>query len=324
MRRFIFKCALLLVLVTGLILLVNALYVRTNYWKSDSDMNKFSDIPYNLELGNVGSSHTKVGIDWRVTPEVNAWNLALDEQRFFYDYAVLNKFIDHFAENAVILICLSYFEIDNFLSSSDHTRARYYRILSKEDMDTWSLKEYVFYKLVPVLSADDVKMTGLLFDKPVSHMNPYYYRNSYMEGDRLYEYCIKKHSGWTTRLRPTTPQEDYAENLAKVSEMIELCESHHLRPVLITTPITDVLNSIYDEKTPDFFATFHQFSADLRERYPDVPYFDYSHDEAFSGRHELFADGDHLNNAGAELFTKTLVADLQKEGFLPSHTKSSD
>lgn len=319
MRRFIFKCALLLVLVTGLVLLVNALYVRTNYWKSDSDMNKFSDIPYNLELGNIGSSHALYGIDWRVVPDLSAWNLALSGQQYFYDHAVLKQYIDHFAENAVMLICLSYFEIDNILASQG-SLARYYRILPRKDMDSWSLKEYVFYKLVPVLSANDVELLGIVFDKPVSRMNPYYNRNSYMEGDMLYDFCIKRHKEWTTG----QSSEYYEQNLAKVSEMIELCESHHLRPVLITTPITDVLNRIYDEKTPDFFATFHQFSADLRERYPDVPYFDYSHDEAFSGRHELFADGDHLNNAGAELFTKTLVADLQKEGLLPSHTKNSD
>ena len=247
-----------------------------------------------------------------VAPDVSAWNIALSAQPYFYDHAVLKQYIDHFAENAVMLICLSYFAIDSNNSNAyASVRSRYYRILPKDDLDSWSLKEYIFYKLIPFLSAGKNRIRTIC-DISTERMDPFFNRNSYMDGDELNDFCIKRHKEWTTG----QSSEYYEQNLAKVSEMIELCESHHLRPVLITTPITDVLNRIYDEKTPDFFTTFHQFSADLRERYPDVPYFDYSHDEAFSGRHELFYDGDHLNNAGAELFTKTLVADLRRAGLL--------
>ena len=171
------------------------------------------------------------------------------------------------------------------------------------------------YRLLPVLSAGNNKIK-IVHDIPPEQMSPYFNRDSYLDGDELYDICVKRYKKFTTRQRTSTPQEDYAENIEKVSAIIDLCHAHRLRPVLITTPITDVLNAIYDEKTPEFFTTFRRFSADLCERYPDVPYFDYSHDETFSARHELFTDGDHLNNAGAALFTKTLVADLRRAGIL--------
>ena len=314
MKRFFCKCGLLFIIAVVLVLVFNALYLRTNYWKSENNMNRFVDIPYNLELGNVGSSHTTYGIDWRAVPEIRAWNLALSSQPYFYDHAVLKNYIDHFSENAVVVICLSYFEIDRVPDYAPY-RARYYRILPKDDLDSWSRKEDIVYRLVPFLSAGN-NTIKIVHDIPPEQMSPYFNRGSYLEGNELYDYCVNKHESWTTHPRPTTPQEDYAQNLEQVSAIIELCHAHRLRPVLITTPITDVLNAIYDEKTPEFFTTFRQFSADLCERYPDVPYFDYSHDETFSARHELFTDGDHLNNAGASLFTKTLVADLRRTGIL--------
>lgn len=314
MRRFLCKCTLLIILSFGPVLLLNARYVRTNWWKSENHINAFEDIPYNLELGNIGSSHTKYGIDWRAVPEIRAWNLALSSQPYFYDHAVLKNYIDHFAENAVVVICLSYFEIDRVPDYAPY-RARYYRILPKDDLDSWSPKEDIVYRLLPVLSAGNNKIK-IVHDIPPEQMSPYFNRDSYLDGDELYDFCVKRYKEFTTRQRTSTPQEDYAENIEKVSAIIDLCHAHRLRPVLITTSITDVLNAIYDEETPEFFTTFRRFSDDLCERYPDVPYFDYSHDETFSARHELFADGDHLNNAGAALFTKTLVADLRRAGIL--------
>lgn len=276
-------------------------------------MDRFSDILYNLELGNVGSSHACYGIDWSNVPEIRAWNLALSAQPYFYDYAVLRKYIDHFADNAAIVICLSYREIDQVLDCTPY-RARYYRILSRNEMDFWSPKECIWYRLLPVLSAGQNALR-IFNDFSPERLSPYFNRDTYLDGEELYNYCIKKHKEWTRCDDKITPK-GYTQNLDKVVEIIELCHAHRLRPVLITMPVTDVLNNIYKEKTPEFLTTFRQFSADLHERYPDVPYFDYSHDKIFSSHHEFFYDGDHLNNKGAALFTKTLVADLRLAGIL--------
>jgi lysophospholipase L1-like esterase len=39
----------------------------------------------------------------------------------------------------------------------------------------------------------------------------------------------------------------------------------------------------------------------------DVPFWDYSRNRMFSENPELFADRDHLNNRGAELFSKIVA-----------------
>ena len=308
MKRFCLKVLLLIIISGALLCLMNALYIRTNYWKSENHMNKFENISYDLSLGNVGSSHTCYGIKYNAVPEMSAWNLALSNQPYFYDYAVLKQYIDHFKENAVIVICISYFEITRRPDYSVY-RSRYYRILPRESMDFWSLKEYIVFKLLPILSAGICKIY-ILHDIPQEAVSPYYNRNIFLEGKKLEEYCIVKHKSWTSP-ELEKGEEGYRQNSAEVAAMIDLCYEHKLCPVLITTPITDILNNIYAQDE-GFFTTFERFTTGLCTKYPGLLYLDYSRDEEFSVHHEYFADGDHLNNIGAEKFTKRLVADLKK------------
>ena len=135
-----------------------------------------------------------------------------------------------------------------------------------------------------------------------------------MDEDNLYKFCIDEHNRWTT------PEKEkgkigYEMNISEVSSIIDLCLGHELIPVLLTTPVTDVLNDIY-EKDRDFFPVFEQFSKDLLNKYPDLIYLDYSRDDSFSMNHKLFTDGDHLNNTGAEEFTKTVIQDLKERGVI--------
>jgi lysophospholipase L1-like esterase len=111
-------------------------------------------------------------------------------------------------------------------------------------------------------------------------------------------------------------EEGFSYNKAWVSKIIELCLAHDIQPVLITTPITSVLNTVYAERSPKFFETFYRFTRELQEAYPSVPYFDYSHDPRFENNFSLFFDGDHLNTAGAGKFTAIVVSDLQSRGLL--------
>ena len=306
MKRFICKLILFVFPVAVIFLLLNALYVRTNYWKHENNTDKFVNIPYDLELVNLGSSHTCYGLNYDVVPELKAWNLANDSQRYFWDYGVLKNYADHLAENAIVIIPISYFGV---IARGDYSeyRKRYYRILPKEDMDYWLLKEYIAYCKLPLLSAG-VNRIHIFRDIPKERMTPFYGREKHLDGEDLYTYCVNKHKSWTANNKG---EEGYKENREEISRIIDFCYAHHLRPVLITAPITDVLNEIY-EADNDFFSTFEQFSNDLCQKYAGLIYLDYSRSEDFSPYHELFADGDHLNNFGAEKFTRTLIKDLQE------------
>lgn len=308
MKRFISK----LIIIFLLLVIINLLYIRTNYWKSENNVNKFDDVPYNLELGNVGSSHGLWDFKYDSVPQIKAFNFALSSQAYYYDLQLLKKYFDHFEKNGVVLILISYFDITRFPDYSMH-RSRYYRILPKSSLDSWSLYEYICFKVFPIFSAKQ-KLLKIFHDIPVEVMSPYYNRTTYMDEKSLYKFCVKEHQRWTTP-EAEGGRESYEMNLSEVSKMIDFCYAHELTPVLVTTPVTDVLNEIY-EKDIDFFPTFEQFSKDLLNKYPGLIYLDYSRDEYFSKKHELFFDSDHLNNMGADEFTRTVIQDLQEKGVI--------
>ena len=312
MKRFILKVILLTVLVLCPLVIVNQLYIHTNYWKGENNVNKFSDIPYNIELGNLGSSHGLFGFKYDKIQDIRTYNFALSSQPYYYDLQVLEKYIDHFEKNGVVIILISYFDITRRPDYSAY-RSRYYRILPKSSLDSWSLWEDICFNKFPLLSAK-MNILKIIHDVPVETMSPYYNRTTFMDEDKLHDYCIDKHKSWTTP-EGEKGKIGYDMNISEVSEIIDLCLSHELIPVLVTTPVTDVLNEIY-ENDIYFFPTFEKFSRDLLEKYPELVYLDYSRDEYFSKNHEFFVDGDHLNNKGAEEFTKTVIQNLQEKELL--------
>ena len=312
MKRLILKLILLFVLVISTLAIVNQLYIRTNYWKAENNVNKFNDIPYNIELGNFGSSHGLYGFKYNKIQDIKTYNFALSSQPYYYDLQLLRKYIDHFEKNGVVIILISYFDITRRPNYASY-RSRYYRIVPISSLDFWSPWEAVCYNKFPILSAK-LNILKIIHDVPVETMNPYYNRTTFMDEKNLYDYCIEKHKSWTSP-EGEKGKIGYDMNISEISLMIDLCLAHELIPILITTPVTDVLNEIY-ENDIDFFPTFEQFSRDLTSKYEGLIYLDYSRNEKFSKNHEFFCDGDHLNNMGADAFTKQVISDLKQIGII--------
>jgi hypothetical protein len=312
MKKFIVKFLLLFTLILFSIGIINILYIKTNYWK-ESVINltvKFKDIPDNIQIANVGSSHGVYDFDYSNVPYLS-FNFALNSQLFLYDFALLRQYINRFDKNAVLLIPISYFQITRRKTDFQDQRARYYRFLAKEYMDFYSIKEKILFTYIPVLSAGNTLMF-IIKDQPITP--------EFMTKSDLIEYCNKKHKQWTTDSEIDNVfeagEKGFAYNQYLVSQIVEFCYENDIKPVLITTPITSILNNIYTDESPGFFETFYRFTRELQEAYPGLPYFDYSHDPRFENDFSLFRDGDHLNTAGAQKFTAIVISDLQVSGLI--------
>jgi hypothetical protein len=167
------------------------------------------------------------------------------------------------------------------------------------------------FKYFPVLSAGDT-LQFIVRDAPALD------RYKFMTGSELIEYSEMKHKSWTTDSETVyeAGEDGFQHNKQMVSQIIDFSYANDIQPVLITTPITSILNNIYDEKSPHFFETFYRFSRELQEDYPSLRYFDYSHDPRFENEFSLFQDADHLNAIGAKKFTETVIHDLQSMGII--------
>lgn len=315
MKKFLGKLFIYITLCILVLLLFNHLYVHTNYWKAENNINKFINVPYDIQLCNLGNSHGNYGFKYDDNIyNIKAWNFAMDSQSYFYDYLMLQKYEKHLRKNAIVLIPISYCGISRRPDYSP-IKKRYYRIFSRTELEKWSFFEFMIYEKLPIITASNNKFR-IFRDISTEQMNPYYNREKFLNDDDLYSYCIKRYEDWN---KPYDEQgiEGYQKNMTEVSKIVDFCYIHELTPVLISTPITDVLNQIYYEKDPAFFIKFEQFSQDLCKKYSNLSYYDYSRDEHFSCNHTYFTDGDHLNNKGAEAFTNNVLKRLKEELLIP-------
>jgi hypothetical protein len=262
-------------------------------------------VPEHLQLANVGSSHGECSFDYTDTP-YPAFNLGLTAQRHMYNYAVLKQYIGCFEPGATLLIPISYFEITRIKLDYLDQRARYYFFLEDQYMDTFSFSEKLLFTYAPLLNA------GSTLPVLIKDTTPPLQKET-MPEDELHKVCDERWKFWNTdtAFGIEAGEEGFIYNKEWVCRIIDLCLAHNIHPVLISTPITSILNEIYDERSPAFFDTFYRFTRELREAYPYVPYLDYSHDPRFTHDFSLFMDGDHLNASGAKKFTAIVIADLQ-------------
>lgn len=314
MKKFFLKAGLFLSLCILSILILNTMYINTNHWKAENDVWKFNFVPKNIQLANLGSSHGEVHFKYDDFPQYVAFNFGLSAQLYFWDYGILQQYISYFESDAVILLPISYFGITYRQGDTADFRPRYYRFLEKKYFNRWDALDAIRYAYLPILSAGKKSMK-CIDDVPPENIDIFNGRTTFLEEEELREYCQEKHEGWTSP-EYDKGEEGYKQNLAEVCLLVDFCLKNGLKPVLITAPITSVLNDIYAQQSPNFFSTFYRFIGDVQARFPSVPYFDYSHDQEFSQNVELFADGDHLNVYGARKFTARVVADLQAAGLL--------
>ncbi len=310
MKKLVIKLAVLFFIPAFLFVTLNALYKQTNHWKQkDANTYRFLEVPDDISICNVGSSHGAMGFYWEGFPELAAFNFAIFSQRYYMDYMVLNQFKDHLEPGCIVLIPVLYFQITQHDNSVLRFYQAYYKFLRRTFFTSWDLGDYLKYGLFPILSEKDF-LARIISDIPEEQISRFYGFDAFMEGEELLNYAEMKHALWTD------PDEDKGEeglllNIAEISRIIDFCYEREWIPVLVTLPVTDTLNTVYTNKSPDFWMWFSRFTTGVQSLYPRIPYLDYSKDSRFIHDHTLFADGDHLNVNGAAQFTSIILEDLE-------------
>ena len=309
MKRLVFKFVLLIVPVAAVFLLVNFLYRRTNFWKSKDYAYKYTDAPYELEFGCFGSSIPCYAQKYDVVPELKAWNFANVTEIYYWTRKVVKNYINHFAKGAVVVLEISFFQIEDRATSY---RERYYRTLPKEDVDNWSFAEWLAYDKFPFVTAGKDKYR-IFKDISVEEMSSYYDRMDGATSQRIQEFAKNAYIGLESR--NSDKKEGFKENFEELSDMIDMCYDYGVVPVLVSMPVADAMASCFEDD-PGFFGRYDQFTKELQEKYPNIVFLDYSRDENFVSNYGYFKDAVHMNNIGAEKFTLTLVKDLRSRGLL--------
>lgn len=303
MFRFIKKCFIFLIILAITVGFVNSKYKETNAYKGKNSTEKFLNVPYNIDVANLGTSHAQYGFIYDDL-DITGFNFALSAQRLYYDEKILSKYIDHFHQDSVVIIPISYitlylgYEGENFKQFNK----MYYSLLNPRDIKNFQFSEYLKFGLLPVLTAESNIEYLYKKEKPLNEGPT---NNFTISAEKMKEDGIntaKRHIEFIEE-----GQKNKEEFISILEKIIDICVENELTPVLTTTPFTDYYNKHFSE---EFFEEFHSDIQGVLDKYPSLKYYDYSKDARFVSNPELFFDSSHLNLKGSRLFTEIILKEV--------------
>lgn len=307
MASFIKKTVLFLLILSLIIGYINYRYINTNKYKSMNDTNKFDLVPEEIEIANLGTSHGQYAFIYKDL-DISSFNFAMPAQRLYYDHKLLKKHINNFKEDSTLIIPISYisfylgYDNENF----EEFNKMYYKILGFSDIKNLKLEDYIKYSLLPILTAEEnIKYAFTKEDIEFEYEEEY--PDYTMEKEKMIEEgrdTAKRHLDFIKE-----GQENKDEFVQILEDIITLSLENNINPVITTTPFTKYYNDHFSE---EFYNDFTNTIETLIEKYPNVHYLDYSHDERFIDSPELFFDSSHLNLTGGRMFTETIMKDIEK------------
>lgn len=264
-----------------------------------------------IEILNLGSSHAYMGID-PSSFSFKGFNMANVSQSFFYDYKLLEKYIDKASKLKIVLLPVSYFSFGFSLSdNSEYWRCYFYERYEKLPIENnanlinmkrcsmfalYGNKESLNYilKLFKVNLAENINKNG-------AYLETNYDTN-------LFKNSISDSLG---KIRTTIHDKTFSidntdDNYKYVEKIIKLCKQKNVTPVLITTP---VYQTYYKNMNPEIWNATQDLIDKLSAEY-GIKYYNYLKDSRFTIEH--FRDNDHLNPAGARMFSSIINDEILK------------
>ncbi len=252
----------------------------------------------------VGSSHTFWGVDPAQFTEFG-FNLGHAHQSVYYDAALTLSYLDRLPNLKHLIFPVSYFTFYYSLSDSpENWREMFYRkfwdikrstpkfdLGSFSNIHLYSLSKSARYPLknFDVNLAEDISELGY---------KKMHYRPHFQPNEKVAKRKVEYYNHYYYRYNRS------AEILANIDSLFTRLREREVTIHLVTTPAMEAHYKYYD---PDILRSNEELIRAVCEKY-GCGYFDYLRDSRFSVGD--FIDEDHLNEFGAEKFSKMLDAEV--------------
>lgn len=308
--RLLYKAICFLILLGVILGVLNAYYLKRNICDNDRTA-KFKEIEPGILISNTGSSHGLYGFNYlNLGKEYNCFNFALESQYLSYDYRVISEYADCLEPNGVMFITVSFFSFygmdEREMEGFEGKNNRYYKLLSPDNIKNYNWKNDLKFRFFPIINDEEViKTLAEGKDTGDAWKRVWYLKASENESiEENAESTFKRHYIDNNNIIET--KKVNTEELDALKNIILFCKGKQIEPVIITTPLmTEYKSRISQDYLNDFYNRMNDIALDL-----NVKYYDYSSDERFTARPQLFMNCDHLNYDGALLFTDILKEEV--------------
>ena len=271
---------------------------------------EYNKLPDNsVDMVSLGSSHGKYGLKlWGK----NQMNLALESQGMYYNLKLLEKYQSKIREGAKIIIPISIFSFyepnyDNKEVKNDNYK-NYINILNRENIGVnLKISEYYIPKFFSVLYPPSrlkevIDLIIIWIKNEKIYKNKMFYIENY-RGERFKENAKSHAKGHISSKNSNSYGIKYAE------EILEICKKNKWDCIYIVIPC----HKFYAEELEKIESSIfiQRIYNNLDEVDKKYKILDYIRDERFYNNEEYFLNADHLNEKGAEYFTKILLEDIK-------------
>ncbi len=305
MKRFLLKFCGLLLGCAVLILALSPGYLKLlneDYQREQALTLQLKHVDDGIDVACFGSSHSINAFQMYQYTDGDMFNFGLSMQTPECDYMLYQLNRDHFAEDARVVMVISYFSLyQQFIHDLDHMK-RYCTFVPNRLLPTTECKLYRLFRAV------EFELDPIVTYLTHKQAAPLEWETSTVAAEKPPEQVAAKIDEVAGYFLSSCNEQQRVEPSvdAAIRNMIQDCQKNGFRPVLVTTPLLKEFNAYFDD------AFMEKFRADC-QAYADaygIPYLDYSHDARFIERPDLFVDGDHLTTEGSVQFMRIFFEEL--------------
>ncbi len=222
-----------------------------------------------------------------------AVNLAGVSQDLYYDYLMANTVLSFpQTDFRFAVIGLAPYSFHSNLSvGAENYRVLSYVLALKDAHDFPADAEMLWDLFQPKFDQSVIGIESYLESNRIDLNDPIGVRKQmdFKMGDRERLKGRKRAETWKTKRFPNTKK----ENLKIFQDYIEMCLEHHVTPVCVVFPVTDIYRRFFSRQ---ILEEFYQIMDDMQQKY-DVKFLNLFANEEFT--YDDFHDVDHLNRTGA-------------------------
>jgi hypothetical protein len=317
MKKFLFR--LLLFIVPLVILAASAeIYVRTAHSTFSLKAKNFNTLNQ-IDILILGSSHSQAGFNPKFMPLKTA-NVAYGSQDLKLDLALLKKSISLNKKPKLVLLEMSYFRLLRE-NPKNYWRTGLYEAFYDLDLsEGFSLSKYVLISSNLKFFKDYIIET-ILFRNSSKKLNRWGFIENNYDGifsKIKYDSILIKNTA-SNRLKDEWKAgnaQTIGLNKMYLEEISRICKEESIDLMLVTPPVYSTFSKLFNKSN---ILLRSQEIQKLKNLNQEIKWFDFEKSKKFKAIH--FNNDDHLNSAGAELFTKMIYDSVKSK--LPAFSKIS-